>query len=131
MFLILIYLIINPKYDAINVPLTTPLTITFSEIIVKGISYNDIYVKNINTRKLVQITKTTSKNILTIKMTESRLQNDKYIIYIPKDAFKDQTRNYLTSAHTIPFKTGKNEIIIFYTFLFILIYYDTNNFIIT
>ena len=47
----------NPKYNAINVPLTTPLTITFSENILKGINYNDIYVKNVNTGKLVQITK--------------------------------------------------------------------------
>ena len=95
----------NPKYNAINVPLTTPLTITFSENILKGINYNNIYVKNVNTGKLVQITKTLSKNTLTIKMIKSRLHNDKYIIYIPKDAFKDLAGN-LTAAYTIKFKTG-------------------------
>ena len=95
----------NPKYDAINIPLTTPLTITFSENILKGINYNNIYVKNVNTGKLVQITKTLSKNTLTIKMTKSRLHNDKYIIYIPKDAFKDLAGNQ-TVAYTIKFKTG-------------------------
>ncbi len=95
----------NPKYNAIDVPLTTPLTITFSENILKGINYNDIYVKNVNTGKLVQITKILSKNTLTIKMTKSRLHNNKYIIYIPKDAFKDLAGN-LTAAYTIKFKTG-------------------------
>ncbi|WP_424715157.1 chitobiase/beta-hexosaminidase C-terminal domain-containing protein [Methanobacterium sp.] len=95
----------NPKYDAINIPLTTPLTITFSENIIKAINYNNIYVKNVNTGKLVQITKTLSKNKLTIKMTKSRLHNDKYIIYIPKDAFKDLGGNQ-TVAYTIKFKTG-------------------------
>ena len=95
----------NPKSYSINVPLTTPLTITFSENILKGTNYNNIYIKNLNTGKLVQITKTISKNILTIKMTKSRLHNDKYIIYIPKDAFKDLAGN-LTAANSIKFKTG-------------------------
>ena len=95
----------NPKYDAINVPLTTPLIITFSENILKGINYNDIYIKNVNTGKLVQITKTISKNTLTIKMIKSRLHNNKYIIYIPKDSFKDLAGN-LTASYTIKFKTG-------------------------
>jgi hypothetical protein len=95
----------NPKYNAINVPLTTPLTITFSENILKGITYNNIYVKNVKTGKLVQITKTISKNTLIIKTTKSRLHNDKYIINIPKSAFKDLAGN-LTAAYTIKFKTG-------------------------
>ena len=95
----------NPKYYAINVPLKTPLTITFSENILKGINYNDIYVKNLKTGKLVHITKTLSKNTLIISMTKTRLHNDKYIIYIPKNAFKDQAGNIITT-YTIPFKTG-------------------------
>ena len=95
----------NPKYHAINIPLTTPITITFNKKIFKGINYNNIYIKNVNTGKLVQITKTVSKNTLTIKMTKSRIHNNKYIIYIPKGAFKDQFGN-LTAKYTIPFKTG-------------------------
>ena len=95
----------NPKYNAINVPLTTPITIYFNENILKGINYNDVYVINVKTGKKVQITKTLSKNTLTIKMTKSRLHNNKYIIYIPKNAFKDQIGN-LTAKYTIPFKTG-------------------------
>ena len=95
----------NPKYNAINIPLTTPLTITFSENILKGVTYNDIYIKNTNTGKLVQITKIMSKNTLTIKTTKSRLHNDNYIIYIPKDAFKDLAGNQ-TVPYTIKFKTG-------------------------
>ena len=94
----------NPKYSAINVPLTTPLTITFNENILKGINYNNIYVKNLNTGKLVHISKSISKSTLTIKMTRSRLYNYKYIICIPKSAFKDHSGNS-TAAYTIPFKT--------------------------
>ena len=81
------------------------MTITFGETILKGINYNNIYVKNVNTGKLVQITKTLSSDTLTIKMTKSRLHNDTYIIYIPKGAFKDQAGN-LNAAYTIKFKTG-------------------------
>lgn len=94
----------NPKYHAINIPLTTSITITFNENIQKGINYNNIYIKNLNTGKQVHINKSISKNTLTIKMTKSRLYHDKYIIYIPKNAFKDQSGN-LTAAYTIPFKT--------------------------
>lgn len=95
----------SPKYGAVNVPLTTPITINFSENILKGNNYNNIYIKNLSTGKLVAITKTLSKNTVTIKMIRSRLHNDKYIIYIPKDAFKDLVGN-LTTASTIKFKTG-------------------------
>ncbi|MGB9201237.1 Ig-like domain-containing protein [Methanobacterium sp.] len=45
----------NPEYCAINIPLTKPLTITFNENILKGINYNNIYVKNLNTGKPVHI----------------------------------------------------------------------------
>jgi hypothetical protein len=38
-------------------------------------------------------------------MTKNRLHNNTYIIYIPKDAFKDQAEN-LIAAYTIKFKTG-------------------------
>jgi hypothetical protein len=95
----------NPKYNAINISLTTPITITFNENIFEGINYNNIYVKNVNTGKLIQITKTLSKNTLTIKTTKSRLHYDKYIIYIPKSAFKDLAGN-LMATYTIPFLTG-------------------------
>ena len=95
----------NPKYNAINVSLTNPITITFSENVFAGINYNDIYIKNVNTGKIVAITKTISKNTLTINLTTKLLQNNKYIIYIPTSAFKDQAGN-LIATYTIPFKTG-------------------------
>ncbi len=95
----------TPTNSATKASLTTPITINFSENILKGNTYNNIYIKNVQTGKVVAITKTISKNTLTIKMTKNRLHNDTYIIYIPKDAFKDQAGN-LTAAYSFRFKTG-------------------------
>lgn len=95
----------NPSNGTIKASLTTPMTITFSENIIKGSNYNNIYVKNLNTGNIVAISKTLSKNTLTIQMTKSRLHNDTYIVFIPKDSFKDQAGN-LTAGYSFRFKTG-------------------------
>ena len=87
-----------------GVSLTTPITIKFSETILLGNNYNNIYVKNLNTGKKVHITKNQTKNTVTIKQTKSRLHQDIYLIYIPQGAFKDKAGNP-TAAYQYKFKT--------------------------
>ncbi|MGP8188308.1 MAG: DUF3344 domain-containing protein [Methanobacterium sp.] len=90
---------------AVNVALTSPITIKFTENIQTGTNYNKIYVKNLNTGKIVSITTSISGNTLTIKQTFSRLYNDTYQVYIAVDAVKDNAGNDLMAAYTFKFKT--------------------------
>lgn len=96
----------NPKDNANLVSLTSPITINFSEKILKGSDYSNIQIKNMNTHKIVSITKTVSGNKLTIKMTRSRLSQDTYQIYIPKGAIKDNAGN-TNNQSIIQFKTRR------------------------
>ncbi len=83
----------TPNSNANKISITTPITIKFSENILTGSNYNNIYIKNLNTGKMVYITKNLTKNIFTIKQIKSRLHHDTYFIYLPKGAFKDQAGN--------------------------------------
>ena len=83
----------TPTSNANKVSLNTPITIKFSENILKGSNYKNIYIKNLNTGKKVHITIDQIKNIVTIKQIKSRLRHDTYFIYLPKGAFKDQAGN--------------------------------------
>lgn len=84
---------------------TTPITIKFSENILAGVNYSKIYVKNLNTGKIVAITKTLSGNTLTIKQILNRTANYTYEVYIPSSAVRDYAGNKLTATYTFEFKT--------------------------
>ena len=95
----------SPTSNAQKVSLTTPLTIKFCENILAGVNYSKIYVKNLNTGKVVGITKTISGNTLTIKQSLSRLANDTYEVVIPSAAVKDISGNNLPANYIFKFKT--------------------------
>ncbi|MCE5213663.1 MAG: Ig-like domain-containing protein [Methanobacterium sp.] len=96
----------NPVNNTTGVSLTSPITITFSENISSEINYAGIYIKNLNTGKLVSIaSKTISGNILTINQTSSRLYNNSYQVYIPAGAIKDINGNILIDPYTFQFTT--------------------------
>jgi hypothetical protein len=84
--------------------LTAPLTIKFCENIQAGANYSKIYVKNMNTGKVVGITETISGNTLTIKQSLSRLANDTYEVVIPYSAVKDSNGNKLVATYIFKFK---------------------------
>jgi hypothetical protein len=94
----------NPIDNALSVSLTSPITINFGEKIFKGSNYSKIQIINLNTHKIVSTTKTVSGNKLTIKMTYSRFSHNKYQIYIPKSAVKDNAGNNCVQS-IIKFKT--------------------------
>lgn len=63
-----------------------------------------IYVKNLNTGKVVSITTTISGNTLTIKC--NRVSNDSYLVYIPSGAVKGANGLNLTTAYSYEFSSG-------------------------
>lgn len=95
----------SPSNGAKGIALTTPIIIKFGENILGGSEYSQIYVKNLNTGKIVAITKKISGNTLTIKQNFSRLYKDTYEVYIPAKSIKDQKGNYLTENYIIKFTT--------------------------
>lgn len=93
-----------PVRNALNVSLTSPIIIKFSENIFINSNYSKIYVKNLKTGKVIAITKTVSGNSLTIKHGSFTGQT-MYQIYIPVAAVKDHAGNKLRTAYTYQFKT--------------------------
>ena len=95
----------SPGNGALKVSLTSSIVVKFCENILAGVNYSKIYVKNLNTGKVVAITKTMSGNTLTIKQSLSRLANDTYEVVIPSAAVKDANGNNLLANHIFKFKT--------------------------
>ena len=95
----------SPTNNAQSISLTSSITIKFSENITSGTNYSKIYVKNLNTGKIVPITKTISGNSLTIKQSIKRISYDTYEVVIPSAAIKDQAGNNLAATYTFKFRT--------------------------
>lgn len=97
----------KPLTNSKQLSLTSPIKITFNEKISKGTNFSKIYIKNLNTNKIVKSTVTSlSGNTLTIKMTKSRLSLNTYQVYIPAGAVKDTAGNKNT-GYVLKFKTTK------------------------
>jgi hypothetical protein len=73
---------------------------------VAGANYSGIYIKNLNSGAKVSIaSKTINGNTLTIKQTNSRKANTRYLVYIPAKAVKDAAGNSLALKYTFQFLT--------------------------
>jgi hypothetical protein len=96
----------SPINNATGVSLTSPITIKFSENIIAGANYANIYIKNLTTGVIVGITKTISGNTLIIKQTSNRIKNDTYEVILPSAAIKDKANNNLVLTYSFKFKTG-------------------------
>ncbi|NYB28166.1 MAG: chitobiase/beta-hexosaminidase C-terminal domain-containing protein [Methanobacteriaceae archaeon] len=90
----------NPTPNATKVPLTTPLTIKFSENIVKGINFNHIRLKNPIIPKMVDITLSIQETTLIIKIRSSLYKNT-YQLYVTTTAVKDLAGNIITKFPSI------------------------------
>lgn len=97
----------TPTKNTKNVSLTAPITIKFSEKIVKSVNFTNIYIKNLKTGKIAKSTITSiNGNTLTLKMTKSRLSLNNYQIVIPTGSVKDTVGNN-NSKYLLNFKTSK------------------------
>jgi len=90
----------NPTPNATKVSLTTPLTIKFSENIVKGINFNHIRLKNRIIPKMVDITLSIQETTLIIKIRGSLYKNT-YQLYVTTTAVKDLAGNIITKFPSI------------------------------
>ena len=95
----------DPANNANNVPNNKVITITFSEPIKAGNTYNNIKVINTSTNQAQTITKAISGNILTITSPTAWLNGIKYTITIPTNSITDITGNNLTTDYITSFTT--------------------------
>jgi PKD repeat protein len=86
----------NPTKNSIKMSLKGPITVKFSENIIRGVNCDKIYLKNLKTGQKVSITKKTANNALIIQQTTNRFSKTTYLLYIPKGAVKDQAGNVNT-----------------------------------
>jgi len=93
----------SPGNLATNVQANAQITVKFGENIAAGANYSKIHVKNLNTGKLVIITRAISNNILTIKSSINWVKNNKYMVYIPPDAVRDTSGNKLDVNYSFQF----------------------------
>ncbi|MGB9979940.1 Ig-like domain-containing protein [Methanobacterium sp.] len=96
-----------PKNGATGVSRTNTIIIKFSKNIKASYNWSKIYVKNLNTGRIVSISKSISENKLYIKMNAKRYAYNWYQVYIPKAAVKNYSSYKLKNAYTFKFKTGK------------------------
>ena len=93
----------SPVNNATGVSLTSPVTVKFNDNILEGVNYNKIYIENLATDKLVNITKTVSGDTLTL--TGNRSFGDSYLVYLPVGAVTDIYGHNLTSIYSFTFTT--------------------------
>ena len=94
--------IIDPTNNAVNVPNTKTIKITFSEPITPGSDYNSITVKN-SAGASKQMTASISGVVLTLMPVYNYLTGYKYTIFIPANAVKDSAGNGLAADYTSSF----------------------------
>jgi PKD repeat protein len=94
----------SPKNLATNISRTATITLKFSENIKTNTNWSKIYVKDLNTGKIIAIDKIISGNILIIK-TGIKSANHWYQVYLPAAAVKDIASNK-NSITTFKYKTN-------------------------
>ena len=97
----------SPKNLALNIKRTGSISIKFSEGVKFTKYYRDILVKNLKTKKYVQISRNINGNILYIKTSSKRYVNTWYEVILPSKAVKDFSGNNLKQSYKFIFKTGR------------------------
>ncbi len=94
-----------PVDNAVNVSISSAITIYYSKNVLASVNYSQIYVKNLKTGKKVSITKSISGNKLIIRTSSSRSHKTNYQVYIPASALKGSNGSNV-SKYSFTFKTG-------------------------
>lgn len=95
----------TPAYKKTKVSKTSSILIRFSETVSASTKWSGIYVKNVNKNKKISISKSLSKNTLTIK-TSKRSSKTTYQVYLPGGSVKDTAGNNLAVHYSTTFKTA-------------------------
>jgi len=86
-----------------NITANKVISVTFSEPIQSGSSYDNISIIDTNTSLVQTINKNISSNILTISSPDEWTIGDNYLLTIPKNSVTDLSGNNLTSDYTTSF----------------------------
>ena len=96
----------TPTGNALNVSLSSPVTIRFNENITTAAEYFDITVKNNSTGSVISLASVNiNGNTLTIQ-TVNRLIGDTYQVNIPADAVESMSGNILAASYTFNFTSS-------------------------
>ena len=95
----------NPVNGAKNASTTSTITIKFNKNVKTSLNWSKIHIKNLSTGKLVSIKTTIKHNQINIRMTHTRYSNNKYQVYVPQSAVKDNAGNNLKKTYYFSFKT--------------------------
>ncbi len=94
----------SPKTNQRNISRRASVYIKFSENIYKTAYWSKLYIKNMRTGKLIRISKSISKNLITIK-TKLKSSKTWYQVTISHAAIKDGAGNRLQKNYIYKFKT--------------------------
>lgn len=96
----------DPVNSATGVPFGKTITITFNEIIQKGLNFTGISLAP-SGKPAVAITTSISDHVLTIRPNSSLTKGTKYTVTIPLDAVKDANGNPNADVNTLSFTTTR------------------------
>lgn len=99
---------ISPASGAVNVPVTSPITVTFNENVNEGPGFNNI--KLTSSSGTVPITTTLNGNILTITPESGEFVGDTYTLTIPYNSLVDSANNVLNATFVSNFTCVKPQI---------------------
>jgi PKD repeat protein len=85
----------NPKNLSTGFSKTSPITVKFSENILKGVNWSMISVKNLNTGKKLTISSKSIKNNTLYIQTKTRSYQSWYQVYLATGSVKDAAGNKL------------------------------------
>ena len=99
---------ISPASGAVNVPVTSPITVTLNENVNEGPGFNNIVLNSSN--GVVPITTTLNGNILTITPASGEFVGDTYTLTIPYNSLMDSANNILNVNYVSNFTCVKPQI---------------------
>lgn len=100
----------NPQNNAVNVPGSKTITVTFSESIQEGTNYSNISLKDSHSNAVSTIN-SINGNVLTIDPASDLAYSETYTVSIPSRAVRDLSNNILVNQNSFSFTTSGQPIL--------------------
>lgn len=100
----------DPANNATGVSVNKTITVTFSEDVQRGTAYDAILLKDA-AGKVVELTKSITGKVLSIKPNANLAYSTKYTVVIPAGAVKDLAGNALEQSYSFGFNTEAAPVI--------------------